>query len=198
MERLQASWKRIADGKGGSTVGNRNQLQSEINDVSLLFFSFPSIAVLVAHRLISYLCGAFVYIQQNKQQIQSSLHALMSNLNETQKDLSEAHEAVEQKETLQDLQEQIKTGKVGINYETGELSASGGGNSSSISSALLAAGKMSSSSHGGTTTGGRHAEDMAAAVSKIQQEADPAILHIDVNLLEDIVLLSVATAIGGR
>ena len=111
-------------------------------------------------------------------QIQGSLVALMSNLNETQKDLSEAHEAVEEKDTLQDLQEQIKIGKVGINYETGELSGA------NFSSSVL--GGLSGTS-----------EHIAAAVSKIQQEADPAVLHLDVNLLEDIVLLSVATALGG-
>ena len=102
----------------------------------------------------------------------------MNNMNETQKDLSQAHDAMEQKETLQDLQEQIKSGKVGINYETGEISGD----------------KLNASSLAGSIT----TEDMIAEISKLQQEADPAILHLDVDLLQDVVLLSVSTALAGR
>jgi hypothetical protein len=63
---------------------------------------------------------------------------------------------------------------VGINYETGELS----GNYSKIAAAV---------------TSSEFTE-----VTRLQQEADPAILHLDVDLLRDIVLLSIATAIGGE
>ena len=96
----------------------------------------------------------------------------MRNMNETQKDLNLAHEEVHQREEVEDLIGKIKDGSVGINYETGELSA---GNYSTISKSAL-----------------------PDQVTKLQAEVDPAVLHLDVSLLRDIVTLSLATAAGGK
>lgn len=103
-------------------------------------------------------------------QIQDSIMVLMSNLNETEQDLSLAHDEIAHKESLDDLRTQIKDGRLNVNYETGEI----------------AGGKFNTTS-----------EEMALEMSKLQLESDPAILHLDVDLLQDIVLLSIATALGG-
>lgn len=104
-------------------------------------------------------------------QIQESIMLLMRNLNETQQDLSLAHEEIAHKETLDDLRNQIRDGKLNVNYETGKIAIA------NFSTASV---------------------EMAAEVTKLQQQSDPAILHLDVDLLQDIVLLSIATALGGR
>jgi len=104
-------------------------------------------------------------------QIANNLAVLMQNINETQKDLNLAHEGVQLKEKEEDLIGKIKDGSVAINYETGELSQ--GNTTISVSS-------------------------LPDSVSKLQSEVDPAVLHLDVALLRDIVTLSLTTAAGGK
>lgn len=110
------------------------------------------------------------------QQIKKELTSLLHNLNETQKDLVIAHEEIHQREEVDALVEKIKDGSVGINYETGELS---GNYSTTISTSSLPS-------------------EVTEEISKLQQEADPAILHLDVELLQDVVTLSITTAVGGE
>lgn len=151
-------------------------------------------------------------LQREFARIQQSLHMLMSHINETKEDLTQVHDALEQKETLDNLEELVRQGKMGVNYETGELTSSVLKNLSSAFPQSGAAGSgeesISEENNNGveisdvsdTETSAlsmQQQEDMAAAVSKLQQAVDPAVLHLDVNLLRDVVVLSVSTALGG-
>ena len=192
VERLQALWRKVFESSGGANAGDAGPSSSSWANRQEL--------------------------QKEMSQIQKSLLTLVQHMNETKNDLNQAHEAMEQKETLEDLEELVKEGKVGVNYETGELAHGTLGN---LTSALLTsaaatnaegvadAGKQGKKAGGGG--GGAHGhghaganaapltpqQEVAAAVTKLQQKADPAVLHLDVDLLQGVVLLSVSTALGG-
>lgn len=103
-------------------------------------------------------------------------------MNETEKDLVIAHEEIHAREEVEALVEKIKDGSVAINYETGEL--------------------QEEKHSGNTTTAVSIPASLPSVVTeeitKLQQEADPAILHLDVDLLKDVVTLSITTAVGGE
>jgi Kef-type K+ transport system membrane component KefB len=210
VDRLQALWKKVFDnptGGEGSDISSSKDSKASKNDWS--------------NRQ---------EFQREFSRIQESLLTLMTHMDETKQDLTQAHDAIEQKETLQDLEQLVREGKMGVNYETGELAPAA---SSNLTSALLnsaaatinaadaggvdgggatdvhgghrthrAAGEANGHGGGGSVTGSsasstHQQQEMAAAVSKLQQAADPAVLHLDVELLRDVVLLSVSTALGG-
>eukprot|EP00624_Nannochloropsis_granulata_P001432 evm.model.NODE_1713_length_9031_cov_19.234304.3 len=208
VDRLQALWKKVfddpTDGDGTGTSSSRDGMASKKD------------------------WSNRQELQREMSRIQESLLTLMTHMDETKQDLSQAHDAIDQKETLQDLEQLVREGKMGVNYETGELAPAA---LSNLTSALLnsaavtnnaaeggGAGGGATDVHGGhreyravgeagkgdigtgsssSTATTQQQQEMAAAVSKLQQAADPAVLHLDVELLRDVVLLSVSTALGG-
>lgn len=109
-------------------------------------------------------------LQSELRDIQERLVLLVSNLNDTQHDILLARQESLRKENLEELVTKMRYGEVNVNYETGLIA---GANLSKIS----------------TTSEELH---------KLRQDADPAILHLDVGLLTDFLSLTFATAIGGK
>lgn len=93
-----------------------------------------------------------------------------------------AHEEIHAREEGEALVEKIKDGSVGINYETGELEE--GQPSGNTTTAVSIPASLPSV--------------VTEEITKLQQEADPAILHLDVDMLKDVVTLSITTAVGGE
>ena len=214
VDRLQALWKQVFDNPTGVDDSSSGTSSSKGSKASKKGWSNRQ------------------KLQREFSRIQESLLTLANHMDETKQDLTQAHDAIERKETLQDLEQLVREGKMGVNYETGELAPAA---LSNLTSALLnsaaatnnaaeaggvggggatdahgghgahrAAGEANG--HGGDSTGigslpstttTQQQQEMAAAVSKLQQAADPAVLHLDVELLRDVVLLSVSTALGG-
>lgn len=216
VDRLQALWKKVFDNPAGGEGSDDTSSSSKgSSKASRKDWSNRQ------------------ELQREFSRIQESLLTLMTHMDETKQDLTQAHDAIEQKETLQDLEQLVREGKMGVNYETGELAPAA---LSNLTSALLtsaaatnnaaaeaggvggggatdvhgghgthrAAGEAKGHGGGGSATGSlpsstttQQQQEMAAAVTKLQQAADPAVLHLDVELLRDVVLLSVSTALGG-
>lgn len=80
---------------------------------------------------------------------------------------------------------------------TGAAAASSSSLHSHSTTTTTAAGAGADKGAGGDKAGATREQEVAAAVEKLQAAADPARLHLDVALLRDVVLMSVATALGG-
>ncbi|GAB5030895.1 sodium hydrogen exchanger [Nannochloropsis oceanica] len=208
VDRLQALWKKVfdnpTDGDGSGSSSSKDGVASK-KDLS--------------NRQ---------ELQREMSRIQESLLTLISHMDETKQDLTQAHDAIDQKETLQDLEQLVREGKLGVNYETGELAPAalsnltsarhhpaaatnnaaeggdGGGEATDAPRGHKKHRAIGEADNGHIGTGSssssaitQQQQEMAAAVNKLQQAADPAVLHLDVELLRDVVLLSVSTALGG-
>lgn len=140
------------------------------------------------------------------------LASLVTTINATRKELSEAREAVGSTEKALEearlaerrakVAERLRDGKATVDYETGKVSTLlspserrkiglvlGASNLSRIEAQLLEESlglrREGSSKHS------------ARRFDRERQRADPAMLHLDTRFLQDMVVLSLATALGG-
>ena len=142
-------------------------------------------------------------------EMRKDLASLVRTINATRAELTEARDAVgttekalenaRQAERRVRLAERLRDGKVAVNYETGEVSSLhallspaelkrlalqiGSDNLTQLEAHLLRESYLPS---GGSRR-----------FAKERQRADPAMLHLDTRFLQDMVVLSLATAIGG-
>lgn len=142
-------------------------------------------------------------------EMRRDLASLVRTINATRAELSEARDAVgttekalasaRQAERHARLAERLRDGKVAVNYETGEVASLhallspselkrladqiGTTNLSSLEAHLLRESYL-------PAAGSRR-------FARERQRADPAMLHLDTRFLQDMVALSLATAIGG-
>ena len=106
------------------------------------------------------------------------LAVLVRSLNASELELREVREVTGQKEIIDGL----LGGKVEIDYETGKIGSVSGGQRLT---------------HLANLSGSWRANALSGQVDAAKVAADPAVLHLDVQLLQDMVVLCLATAVGG-